>query len=183
MKTLEQLRNHPAVHEIILESDHGRRTYVINLKRGFATDNGGGQQSGTESTLAGVAAFLKTVAAMPAEKETATDRYEAYLAANIKLRRMETVTPDVAATPALIERIKAAAALALANVDAMERQGRSSYAAAYKLEQAEMHHALAVNCGRRMTLIAAWIDCGTAAVKAGLPRPPFPFHALDRINS
>ena len=115
--------------------------------------------------------------------KTATDHYEACLAANIKLRRMETVTPDIAATPALIERMKAAAALALANVDAMERQGRSSYAAGYKLEHAEMHHALAVNCGRRMTLIAAWIDCGTAAVKAGLPRAPFPFNALDRINS
>ena len=70
MKTLAQLRNHPAVHEIILESDHGRRTYVINLKTGFATDNGGGQQSGTESTLAEVAAFLENVAAMPAEEKT-----------------------------------------------------------------------------------------------------------------
>ena len=70
MKTLEQFRNHPAVHEIILESDHGRRTYVINLKPGFATDNGGGQQSGTESTLAGVAAFLRSVAPMPVEIES-----------------------------------------------------------------------------------------------------------------
>jgi hypothetical protein len=69
MKKLAQFRNHPAVQEIILESDHGRRTYVINLRPGFATDNGGGQQSGTESTLAGVAAFLKTVAAMPVEDE------------------------------------------------------------------------------------------------------------------
>lgn len=62
MKTLDQFRNHPAVQEIILESDFGRRTYVINLKAGFATDNGGGQTSGTESTLAGVAAFLQSVA-------------------------------------------------------------------------------------------------------------------------
>jgi hypothetical protein len=70
MKTLAQLRNHPAVEEIIQESDFGYRTYVINLKAGFATDNGGGQQSGTESTLAGVAAFLRSVAPMPVEIES-----------------------------------------------------------------------------------------------------------------
>lgn len=183
MKTLAQFRNHPAVQEIILESDFGRRTYVINLKPGFATDNGGGQTSGTESTIAGVAAFLKSVAAVPVEKETAVDLHASYVAANINLRRLEIVTPAAAATPALIERIKAAAALTLANVDAMERQGRSSYAAAYKLEHAEMHHALAVNCGRRMTLISAWIDCDIAATKARLPRAAFPFNALDRINA
>jgi hypothetical protein len=62
MKTLDQLRRHPAVHEIIIESDHGRRLYWINLKAGFATDGGNGQTSGSETTLAGVAAFLKDVA-------------------------------------------------------------------------------------------------------------------------
>ena len=111
------------------------------------------------------------------------DLHASYVAANINLRRLEIITPAAAATPALIERITAAAASALANVDAMERQGRSSYAAAFKLEHSEIHYAIAVNCGRRMTLIAAWIDCDIAATKARLPRSPFPFNALDRINS
>lgn len=65
--TLSALRAHPAVAEIILESDFGRRTYWINLRPGFATDNGRGQQSGSESTLRGIAAFLRTVAAVNAE--------------------------------------------------------------------------------------------------------------------
>lgn len=62
MTTLEILKSNPAVSEIIIESDFGRRTYFINLKPGFATDNGGGQQSGSESTLAGVKKFLSSVA-------------------------------------------------------------------------------------------------------------------------
>ena len=61
MKTLSQLRNHPAVQEIILESDFGRRTYWINLKPGFATDFGNGQQSGSESTVKGIESFLEDV--------------------------------------------------------------------------------------------------------------------------
>jgi hypothetical protein len=65
--TLTALRAHPAVSDIILESDFGRRTYWINLRPGFATDGGRGQQSGSESTLRGVAAFLRGVAAVPAE--------------------------------------------------------------------------------------------------------------------
>lgn len=62
MKSLEILKSHPAVDEIVSESDFGRRTYFINLKPGFATDNGGGQQSGSESTIAGIKKFLSTVA-------------------------------------------------------------------------------------------------------------------------
>jgi hypothetical protein len=62
MKSLELLKSHPAVSEIILESDFGRRTYWINLKPGFATDNGRGQQSGSESTISGIKDFLSTVA-------------------------------------------------------------------------------------------------------------------------
>lgn len=73
MKTLAQFRNHPAVQEIILESDHGRRLYWINLKAGFATDGGMGQTSGSETTLSGVAAFLESVAAVPAKKPAAHD--------------------------------------------------------------------------------------------------------------
>jgi hypothetical protein len=68
MKTLAQLRNHPAVQEIIIESDYGRRLYWINLKPEYATDKGHGQQSGGETTLAGVALFLKDVRLVPVEK-------------------------------------------------------------------------------------------------------------------
>lgn len=70
--TLQTLRNHPAVSEILVESDHGKTTYFINLKRGFATDNGGGQTSGSERTLRGVAAFLRGVAAVPTTTDNET---------------------------------------------------------------------------------------------------------------
>ena len=62
MKSLALLKSHPAVSEIVIESDFGRRTYWINLKPGFATDNGRGQSSGSESTIAGIKEFLSTVA-------------------------------------------------------------------------------------------------------------------------
>jgi hypothetical protein len=65
--TLQSLRSHPAVSEIILESDHGKTTYFINLKPGFASENGGGQTCGSESTLRGIAAFLRSVAAVTPE--------------------------------------------------------------------------------------------------------------------
>ena len=66
--TLETLRAHPAVAEIIIESEFDRSIYWINLRPGFATDNGAGQQSGSERTLRGVAAFLRGVAAVKAER-------------------------------------------------------------------------------------------------------------------
>ena len=61
MTTLEKLNNHPAVQNIGIESDHGRKIYWINLKPGFATENGNGQTSGSEYTLAGVKQFLADV--------------------------------------------------------------------------------------------------------------------------
>lgn len=62
MKTLEKLNNHPAVQNIEIESEFGRKIYWINLKPGFATENGNGQTCGSEYTLAGVKEFLSTVA-------------------------------------------------------------------------------------------------------------------------
>jgi hypothetical protein len=61
-KTLTRLRANPCVSEIIIESDHGKRIYFINLKPGYATENGNGQTCGSESTLKGVADFLRSVA-------------------------------------------------------------------------------------------------------------------------
>lgn len=61
MTTLEKLNNHPAVQNIEIESDFGRKIYWINLNPGFATENGNGQTSGSEYTLAGVKHFLADV--------------------------------------------------------------------------------------------------------------------------
>lgn len=60
--TLQKIKAHPAVADLTIESDFGRTTYWVNLKRTHATDNGGGQQSFSEPTLAGVLKMLRTVA-------------------------------------------------------------------------------------------------------------------------
>jgi len=62
MTSIEKLNSHPAVQDIEVESDFGRKIYWINLKPGFATENGNGQTCGSEYTLAGVKQFLATVA-------------------------------------------------------------------------------------------------------------------------
>lgn len=60
--TLTRLRANPYVSEILIESDHGKRIYFINLKPGYATENGNGQTCGSETTLKAVADFLRSVA-------------------------------------------------------------------------------------------------------------------------
>lgn len=106
MKTLTQLRNHPAVQEIILESDHGRRTYWINLNPGFATDHGRGQQSGSESTLRGVAAFLRDV--RPVNGAAAEDSAEAEAAFRARVDERAAEMIREAAAAHVIEREAAA---------------------------------------------------------------------------
>lgn len=62
LTTLQKIKAHPAVADLTIESDFGRTTYWVNLKPTHATDNGGGQQSFSEPTLAGVLKMLRTVA-------------------------------------------------------------------------------------------------------------------------
>jgi hypothetical protein len=62
LTTLQKIKAHPAVADLTIESDFGRTTYWVNLKHTHATDNGGGQQSFSEPTLAGVLKMLRTVA-------------------------------------------------------------------------------------------------------------------------
>lgn len=138
--TLATLRAHPAVSEIIIESDFGRRTYWINLRPGFATDGGRGQQSGSESTLRGVAAFLRGVAAVPAEAKPAAPVITAEAAP--ALRHSEAALAAAfrtAATAALSDMEAAAArdtAARAARLEALEAPRRAAYAAEAKREAA-----------------------------------------------
>jgi len=60
MTTLEKLNNHPAVQDIEVEYEFGRKTYWINLKPGF--ENDAGMTCGREDNLADVKKFLSSVA-------------------------------------------------------------------------------------------------------------------------
>jgi hypothetical protein len=59
MTSLEKLNNHPCVQNIEVEFEFGKKTYWINLKQGFAKNDG--STCGREDNLNDVKKFLADV--------------------------------------------------------------------------------------------------------------------------